>query len=201
MKKYGVAFLFIFFIAGCKPGRSREDSTTRYYVQDTTKWPSSFGFGKKATEEEIERLSISILPDGKGLPAGNGNATTGKIIYQVKCAACHGGESDSAAGDISEAPYLISKKNLGKPFTKVKTIANYWPYATTLFDYIRRSMPYNAPGSLSNEDVYNLTAYLLSANKLIDSTFIIDSTTLPKINMPAQKLFIPDGRRGGPEIK
>jgi cytochrome c len=84
---------------------------------------------------------------------------------------------------------------------KAKTIGNYWPYATTLFDYIRRAMPYNAPGSLSANEVYGLTAYLLNANKIIDSGSVMNTATLPRIIMPARKYFIPDDRRGGPEVR
>lgn len=82
-----------------------------------------------------------------------------------------------------------------------KAIGNYWPYATTLFDYIRRAMPGNAPGSLTNEEVYNLTAFLLYANNLIDSTSVMNAQTLPGVKMPARSWFVPDDRRGGREIK
>ncbi len=82
-----------------------------------------------------------------------------------------------------------------------KTIGTYWPYATTVFDYIRRAMPFNEPGSLTDEEVYHLTAYLLHANGIIDEKATITAQTLPKVVMPAQKLFIPDDRRGGPEIR
>lgn len=84
---------------------------------------------------------------------------------------------------------------------KEKTIGNYWPYATTVFDYIRRAMPFSQPGSLTNEEVYHLTAYLLNANEIIDEKTVINAQTLPKIVMPARDLFVPDDRKGGPEIK
>lgn len=83
----------------------------------------------------------------------------------------------------------------------VKAIGNYWPYATTLFDYIRRAMPFNAPGTLSNEEVYHLTAFLLSSNKVIDSNMVINARTLPAVDMPARKLYVNDDRRGGNEVR
>jgi len=85
--------------------------------------------------------------------------------------------------------------------TKTKTIGNYWPYSTTLFDYIRRAMPYNAPGSLKDNEVYSLSAYLLYINKIIDSTTIMNRSTLPEVKMPAQPYFVNDDRRGGPEVR
>jgi hypothetical protein len=85
--------------------------------------------------------------------------------------------------------------------TKAKTIGNYWPYATTLFDYTRRAMPWNAPGSLSANEVYSLTAFLLQANRIIDSNTVLTAANLPKVIMPARQFFVPDDRKGGPEIK
>jgi cytochrome c len=85
--------------------------------------------------------------------------------------------------------------------TKAKTIGNYWPYATTLFDYVRRAMPYNAPGSLTANEVYDLTAFLLYANKIIDSAKLVDARSLPAIVMPARQFFVTDDRKGGPEVR
>ncbi|NBB22998.1 c-type cytochrome [Runella sp. CRIBMP] len=166
-------------------------------ISDTTQHPASFGFGRPATKAEIDRLDIDIRPDGKGLPAGSGLATKGKIIFDSKCVACHG-----AGGIGGPNGSLVTTTAAGdKEKRAEKTIGNYWPYATTVFDYIRRAMPFNQPGSLTNEEVYHLTAYLLSANKLIDEKTVIDAKSLPKVIMPAQKLFVPDDRKGGPEVK
>ena len=95
---------------------------------------------------------------------------------------------------------MVTNKNPADK-KKEKTIGNYWPYATTVFDYVRRAMPFNAPGSLTNEEVYHLTAYLLNANEIIDEKYVINAQTLPKVIMPAQKLYVPDDRKGGAEIK
>lgn len=160
---------------------------------DEVGWPAHFGFGRSATSREIAALDISIRPDGKGLPPGSGTVREGKAIYQLKCAACHGKTG-------VEGPQARLVGPMGDT-TKAKTIGNYWPYATTLFDYTRRAMPYNAPGSLSAGEVYSLTAFMLCANKIIDSNKIINAKSLPQVVMPALKLYVPDDRKGGPEIR
>lgn len=157
--------------------------------------PPSFGFGRVATPAEIAKLDIDIRPDGLGLPPGAGNAAEGKAIFDLKCAACHGvggigGPNGSLA--VSPDPQVARRE---------KVIGNYWPYASTIFDYIRRAMPFNKPGSLSDEEVYKLTAYLLYLNKIVDEKTLMDAKSLPKIVMPAQKHYVTDDRRGGPEIK
>jgi cytochrome c len=163
---------------------------------DTSKWPTSFGFGKPATPQQIAAQDIDVRPDGLGLPAGSGTVAQGKAIYALKCVACHGSAEKIVAGVKLPAPVLVSDS-----VSKVKAIGNYWPYASTVFDYIRRSMPYNLPGSLTNNEVYALTAYLLNANKIIKPDAVLNAQTLPLVIMPAQKLFITDDRRGGPEIR
>lgn len=170
--------------------------SSHFSPADTSQVPSSFGFGRIATQTEIDRIDIDVRPDGKGLPQGRGLSAKGKLIFATKCAACHGaGGIGGPNGSLVHSQVETTKKRAEK------TIGNYWPYATTVFDYIRRAMPFNAPGSLTNEEVYHLTAYLLTANQIIDSSFVVTSTTLPTIKMPAQPLFVPDDRKGGPEIK
>ncbi len=157
--------------------------------------PDRFGFGKPATAAQIARLDIDIRPDGLGLPAGSGTAAIGAALFATKCAACHGvGGTGGPNGSL-----VITTPQPGKRPEKV--IGNYWPYATTVFDYIRRAMPFNAPGSLTDNEVYSLTAYLLTANKLLDERTVLNSQTLPNVVMPAQKLFVPDDRKGGPQVR
>ena len=155
-------------------------------------WPASFGYGRTATAEEISSIDIDVRPDGKGLPSGSGSALQGKIIFEAKCAVCHGAGGKGGA-------YAALVTDAEKP--KVKTIGNYWPYPTTVYDYINRAMPLTAPGSLTPEEVYSLTAYLLYANGIIREDQIMDARTLPKIKMPAQHLFVADDRTGGKEIR
>lgn len=166
--------------------------------QDTTKRPLKLGFGKAATPQDIARLDIDIRPDGKGLPPGEGNVLKGKAVYALKCAACHAPDGREIPGVKLLGPALVSDTSAK---SKPKTIGNYWPYATTLFDYIRRTMPYNLPGSLTDTEVYSLTAYLLNANQIISADATMNAATLPKVIMPAKKLFIKDDRHGGPEVK
>jgi len=167
------------------------------FEADTTQWPASFGFGKAATPQQIAVWDIDVRPDGLGLPVGSGTVVQGRAIYNTKCMACHGSiEKALPPGAKLPAPVLVSDST-----SKVKAIGNYWPYASTVFDYIRRSMPYNLPGSLTDNEVYSVTAYLLNANKIIKTDAVLDAKTLPMIIMPAQKLFINDDRHGGPVIR
>ena len=157
--------------------------------------PARFGFGRAARPEEIKAWDIDVMPDGRGLPAGTGRIKTGLLIYQSKCASCHG-HGDKASLELPGGPLFLDH-----PTEKTKTIGTYWPYATTIFDYVRRAMPYNAPGSLSNQEVYDLTAFLLFANKVIPENAVINQQSLPKIVMPAKKRYVTDNRRGGNEIR
>lgn len=161
-------------------------------------WPETFGLGRTATQKEIDSLNIEVGPDGIGLPPGSGLVNEGRMIYAAKCAACHGKNGKEGPEDILVAPYGDSN-----PFKygEAVGIGNYWPYATTLYDYINRAMPFNAPGSLTSAEVYHLTAFLLYRNRLIDSTFVVRSDNLSSIGMPARKLFVDDDRQGGPGIQ
>ena len=145
------------------------------------------GLGKKITEADLKSWDISILPDGTGLPAGSGTFAQGAKVYAEKCLSCHaeGGKGGGAPG----AGALIG----GEPLTGIdtpKTIKNYYAYATTVFDYIRRAMPYNAPRSLPDSEVYALTAYILGLNKLIGEGDTMDAKTLPQVKMPNRDNFI-----------
>jgi mono/diheme cytochrome c family protein len=156
--------------------------------------PSSFGIGRLATPEEIAARDIDIGPDGAGLPPGRGTAAEGAAIYAARCASCHGKTGTEGPNDI-----LVGRVNGGGfPFSREpaipRTIGNYWPYATTVFDYIRRAMPPNAPGSLTDNEVYALVAHLLAWNGLATADAVIDAQSLPKVRMPARDRFVPDAR-------
>jgi len=140
--------------------------------------------GKPITPAEIAAWDISVSPDGDGLPPGSGTAAQGAVIYAQKCAACHG---ENATGGVNAA--LVG----GGPIERIdsaRTIRNFWPYATTVFDYIRRAMPWPQPRTLSNDEVYALTAYILSENKLIAADAVMDAATLPQVKMPNRDGFI-----------
>lgn len=133
-------------------------------------------------------LNQTIYPDGKGLPVGNGTYQSGMVIYQKQCIACHGEGGKGGAGGALVAP-ILTKEAWAKSPRPSKHVGQYWPYATTLFDYIRRAMPYQAPGTLSNDEVYSLVSYLLAEQKLISYDFIVNAQTLPAIKMPNRDGF------------
>ena len=141
--------------------------------------------GKPLDEAAIAGWDISILPDGTGLPKGSGTPAQGATIFAAKCAACHG---DNGKGGVAAA--MVSDRQLNGISASQKTIKNFWPYATTIFDFIRRAMPFTAPRSLSDEEVYALTAYILAENKLIGADDTMNAETLPKVKMPNRDNFI-----------
>lgn len=146
---------------------------------------SSTGLGKPISEEQIQAWNIDVNSSGVGLPAGSGTASSGELLYQQQCSSCHG-----VQGQGGVANKLVGGGGL-KSSNPVKTIGSYWPYATTVFDYIRRAMPHNAPQSLSNDQVYALTAYILYLNQIISKNDLINAQTLPLIAMPNKDGFIP----------
>ena len=147
------------------------------------------GLGVPATPEQVAGWDVSIGPDGAGLPPGSGNAAAGKTVYEAKCVACHGVDGKGQPND-----QLVGGQGTLKDAAPVRTLGSYWPYATTVFDYIRRAMPPDAPNSLGDGDVYNLVAFLLVQNELIPADAVVDATTLPKVKMPAHDHFVPDTR-------
>jgi mono/diheme cytochrome c family protein len=141
--------------------------------------------GKPLDETAIANWDISILPDGTGLPKGSGTSAQGAVVFAEKCSACHG---DNGKGGAAAA--LVDDRKLAGISASQKTIKNFWPYATTIFDFIRRAMPFTAPRSLSDDEVYALTAYILAENKLIGANETMNAETLPKVKMPNRDNFI-----------
>jgi cytochrome c len=142
------------------------------------------GLGVPATPEQVAGWDVSIAPDGAGLPPGSGTAAAGKTVYDAKCAACHGA---GGAGQPNDA--LVGGQGTLQSAAPLRTIGSYWPYATTVFDYVRRAMPYVTPHSLTADETYALTAYLLAQNGVIRETDVMDATTLPKVVMPNRSNF------------
>ena len=198
--RFAIAMNMLLVVAGCEP--SIED------LQDakpagvaTIEGHSPSAPGRPVTNEEIALWDVDVMPDGEGLPEGSGTVETGRLLYFERCQGCHGahgrnGPFDTLAGRLpnDDFPFALDR-------SVKRTIGNYWPWATTIFDYTRRAMPLDRPGSLDDNEVYALTAYLLFLNDLFDEGATLDRHNLPSIIMPAQDRFIDDDRRGGPEIR
>ena len=144
--------------------------------------------GRPVSEADIAQWDIAVLPNGNGLPAGQGTPAEGAKIFVEKCALCHG---DQAKGGVAPFyPSLVGGPSLTDGIETRKTISNFYAYATTIFDYIRRAMPFNAPRTLADSEVYALTAYILSLNKLIGENDVMDAKSLPQVKMPNRDNFI-----------
>jgi cytochrome c len=147
------------------------------------------GLGKPVSEADLKTWDIAVLPDGSNLPPGSGTPAQGAKLYESQCLACHG-EGGKGGTPAPGAGPLVGGAPLTNGIETPKTIANYYAYATTVFDYIRRAMPFNAPRSLKDDEVYALTAYILSLNKLIGENDTMDAKTLPQVKMPNRDNFI-----------
>ena len=161
----------------------------------------SFGLGRRATEEDIASVDIDVMPNGHGLPPGRGTVARGKELYALQCVQCHG-----ADGRGADYEALVGREpREGFPFSESLeynvTVGNYWPYATTLYDYIHRAMPQAVPGSLPPDDVYSLVAYILYLNEIVSEDAVMDPQTLPAVEMPARDRFVYDDRAGGTELR
>src|SRR6202162_3636127 len=154
---------------------------------------SPYGIGRPATPAEIAGWNIDIDREGHNLPPGSGTVSHGHEVFDQQCAACHGAKGEGGVGDR-----LVGGQGTLATPDPVKTVGSYWPYAPTLFDYIRRAMPQNAPESLSNDDVYAVSAYILNLNGLLPAEATLDARTLSAIKMPNRKMFVGDSR---PDVK
>ena len=141
--------------------------------------------GEAVSSNELKNLDFTILPNGEGLPDGSGTAVAGANVYQQNCLACHGAGGKDGLNDT-----LVGGHGSLTSDQPQKTVGSYWPYATTLFDYVHRAMPYQAPGSLSNDDVYAVTAYILYLNDIVGEDERLDANTLPEVRMPNRENFI-----------
>jgi S-disulfanyl-L-cysteine oxidoreductase SoxD len=154
---------------------------------------SPYGIGRPATPAEIAGWNTDIDREGHNLPPGNGTVNHGREVFDQQCAACHGAKGEGGVGDrLAGGQGTLATPN------PVRTVGSYWPYAPTLFDYIRRAMPQNAPQSLSNDDVYAVSAYILHLNGLLPADATLDASTLPAIKMPNRGMFVGDPR---PDVK
>ena len=151
-----------------------------------------FGFGTTPTATEIAAIDIDAMPDGRGLPPGSGTAAAGLAVYEELCAACHGANLEGVK-EAGGAALIGGRGSIGTPKTK-KTVESYWPYATTLFDYVRRAMPFNEPGSMTPDQIYAVSAFILAKANIIGEDDEMNAQTLPKVEMPNKDGFVPDPR-------
>ncbi|MBV8455087.1 MAG: cytochrome c [Acetobacteraceae bacterium] len=145
-------------------------------------------FGQPISPADLAPWDIEILPSGRGLPPGRGTVAQGEVIYAAKCEGCHGAKGAGQPNDrlVGNQGTIVPGVNPAA----YNTIGSYWPYATTLFDYVRRAMPWNQPKSLTNDEVYAVSAYLLNLNGIIGADDVMDAQSLPKVRMPNRNGFI-----------
>ncbi len=160
-------------------------------AQDDRQQKSVDAIGTPVSEADIAAWNIDVAPDGRGLPAGSGDVATGGRIFAARCAGCHGMKGEGLVGD-----QLVGGGGTLASANPKRTVGSYWPYATTLFDYIRRAMPYNAPQSLSADEVYALSAWILNQNGIVSDDAHLDAHSLALIRMPNRDGFVPDPRPG-----
>jgi cytochrome c len=149
----------------------------------------TYDVGRQATEAEIHKWNIDVAPTGEGLPPGRGTVKQGAQAYAGRCAQCH-----VPTGVEGPSPQLVGGRNTLNSMNPVKTVGSYWPYATTLYDYIYRAMPFSAPQSLTPDEVYSIVAWLLYRNGIIADDTVMDARSLPAVRMPNRDGFIPDPR-------
>jgi len=190
----GLAIVAFAVIVACaRDGEPNAGAATRPTVD--------YGLGRAPAPAELAAMDRDVDPLGRGLPAGRGTAAEGAVVYAAKCAGCHGSKGEGMAPN----PALVGRTpDAGHNFALERgsrTIGNYWPYATTVFDYVRRAMPLAAPGSLTDEETYAVVAWLLAENRIIALTDTMTAATLPAVRMPARPYFVPDNRTGGPAFR
>lgn len=158
--------------------------------QAKSETPRNYGIGKIATAEQIAGWDIDVRPDGKGAPPGRGSVKEGEKVYMDKCAACHGEFGESAG----RWPQLAQGKGTLASHDPVKTVGSYFPYLSSVFDYIRRAMPFGDAQSLTNDELYAVVAYVLNLNDIVDDNFVLSQETWGKVRMPNQGGFFDDDR-------
>lgn len=202
-----VTMVSLFGTVACRDSEPRIGGVGRPSdVRRVVAAPARFNFGSAADSLAIAAWNIDANAAGEGLPPGSGTYGEGARLYSQQCAACHGQNGEGGGAGAVLYPKLISREPtpefaFGRDPKIAKTIGNYWPYATTLYDYIHRAMPLTAPGSLTPPETYSIVAYLLAENGIVPRTKVVDATSLPEIKMPARHKFVADDRKGGPAFR
>jgi mono/diheme cytochrome c family protein len=180
-------------MAACSSGESAQSAPSLLPAPTP---PERFSFGSPADPARVAAWDVDVRADGVGLPAGSGNVEQGERVFQQRCASCHG-----AAGSGGAGGQLVGRAEWVDTPPTPKTVGSYWPYATTLYDYMVRAMPQDAPGTLSANDTYAVIAYILNKNEIVPADAVMNATTLPAVMMPARNKFVVDNRTGGPVIR
>jgi cytochrome c len=193
----------LLFVAGVAACSAAGDGTPDTRAVAAGAAPSSYALGHPIDSAALKRIDIDVDPSGATLPAGSGNATKGLVVYAAKCAMCHGAKGEGMPADPTHVAYprIVGREpREGFPFGRdpklVKTVGNYWPYATTVYDYVHRAMPLTAPGTLTPDETYAVVAWLLAENEIIPRDAEMDAKTLPAVKMPAAGRFVVDDRAG-----
>jgi len=155
-----------------------------------------YGLGREALPEEIKAWDIDVRPDGQGLPPGKGSVAEGEAIFAEQCAACHG---DFAEG-VDNWPVLAGGIDTIKTADPVKTVGSYWPYLSTVYDYIHRAMPFGNAQSLEPDQIYAITAYILYSNNLVDDEFVLSNENFTEVRLPNEDNFFMDDRPDTPKV-
>lgn len=180
--------------SGC---RTRGDTDGDVSAADPPAPPAHYDLGAPIDSARLAVIDIDVDPTGARLPTGSGTAAKGLVVYAQQCASCHGAKGEG----IAPNPKLVGRDpREGFPFGRdvklVKTVGNYWPYATTLYDYVHRAMPLKTPGTLKPDEVYAVVAWILAENEIIARDAVMDAKTLPAVKMPAAGRFVGDDRKG-----
>lgn len=190
----GAGALALAALAACAPGEAPASEDAGLASPPAA--PERFSFGAEAGAERVAAWAVHVFPDGTGLPPGRGTVAEGAAVYARTCAACHGVTGVEGPDDV-----LVGNEPWDD-YPGTRAIGGYWPYATTLFDYVRRAMPQTAPGSLTPDETYAVVAWILHRNELIPEDAVMDATTLPAVVMPARDRFVPDDRlEGGTRVR
>jgi cytochrome c len=192
-----IVALGIAFAVACAPQQqdAAAGAEARGTVAATAAAPASYQLGRAPQPADLAAWDIDVNPDGVGLPSGRGSAVEGIAVYNAKCASCHGAKGEGVPPNPPIAAHAPSDSfAFGRDPKLVKTVGNYWPYATTVFDYVQRAMPQDKPGSLTPNELYAVTAWILAENGIIARDAVMDSLSLPKVRMPARDRFVRDDR-------
>ena len=189
------ALAVIALALACSPSGSDGGGASGASSPDGAEPPERFGFGSAASVERVAMWDIDVKPDGEGLPPGSGTVAEGEQVYLMQCIACHGPTGTEGPNDV-----LVTREPW-EEWPAGRTVGGYWPYATTLYDYIVKAMPQLTPGTMTADETYAVIAYILYLNDLVPEDAVMNAETLPSIEMPYRDRFVPDDRTGGSAIR